>query len=249
MKNKNNYWKKVLNGDVPSRLQIALSEPIASDLVVSETHKLAVVHKEMHEILIEQNDFIWDEGWDYDLRPESNIISLKLEILERWFFYKGLNANHGWKIENVESPIRHIHLYESEEECLQPLESLITESYDQGCVWMDVEISKVEKLPSLLAALKSLEINIPIRAICNFEWDPVPVSLLTWVFDEFLINGKCMGDVEKGPNWPGMREAKMLSLAGENVTFFMSIDNRQKKDWEEKLDIWSKKNNINLILK
>ncbi len=249
MKNENNYWDKVLNGDSPSRLQIALSEPVASDLAVSETHELALAHREMHEILIEQNDFIWEEGWDYDLRPESNIISLKLEILERWFFYKGLNVDYGWNLSNIEKPIKHMHLCESQDQCSETLESLITESYDKGSVWMDVEINTVERLPSLLTGLKNLEINMPIRAICNFEWSPVPVSLLTWVFDEFLINGKCVGDIGKGPNCPGMREAKMLALAGENVTFFMPVENKEKKEWEKKLNIWSKKNNINLILR
>tara|TARA_B100000029_G_scaffold510816_1_gene603263 strand:- start:3949 stop:4695 length:747 start_codon:yes stop_codon:yes gene_type:complete len=248
MKQENNYWQKVLNGDFPSRLQIALSEPIASDLIVSKSHELAAAHKEMHEILIEQSSFIWDEGWDHDLRPESNIVSLKLEILERWFSYKGLSFDSGWSLLSVEKPKKCIRLFESEKNNFEPLEKSITKSYDKGSLWMDVQIKKIEKLPSLLMSLKNLEINIPIRAVCDFEWSPVPVSLLTWLFDEILINSKCTDDIRKGPNLPGMREAKMLSLAGENVILVMSIQDSER-EWEDKLNSWSKRNKITLLLK
>jgi|GEM_PF-2961432 len=249
MKIKRKYWQKVLDGDFPSRLQIALSEPIASDLIAVEIQELAKVHKEIHELLNEQYSSIWGEGWDYDLRPESNIISLKLEILERWFSHKGLNINSGWEVSFLENPTKHILMHEFNSMNNQNPEIKITDFYDKGAVWMDVKINDIEKFPSLLMVLKKLEINIPIRAVCDFEWDLIAVSLMTWLFDEVVIHGKFCNDLEDNLDWPGFKEAEMLSLAGENVNLVISLTRDQDQKWRKALESWSFENGVNLIIR
>ncbi|MBG98013.1 hypothetical protein CL659_02670 [bacterium] len=249
MKIKRKYWQKVLNGDLPSRLQMALSEPIASDLISVDTEELAKVHKGMHELLNEQYSSIWSEGWDYDLRPESNIVSLKLEILERWFSHKGLNINSGWGVSFFEKPTRHILMYESENRNKGNPENEITDFYDKGAAWMDVQVNDIEKFPSLLMILKKLEINIPIRAVCNLNWDLIAISLMTWLFDEVVIHGEFCNNQKDNFDWPGSREAEMLSLAGENVNLVISLTGRQDSEWKRTLDAWSFKNGVNLIIR
>ena len=249
MKIKRKYWQKVLNGDFPSRLQIALSEPIASDLIAVGTEELAKVHKEMHELLNEQYSSIWGEGWDYDLRPESNIISLKLEILERWFSHKGLNINSGWEVSFLENPTKHILMHEFNSMNNEISEGKITDFYDKGAVWMDVQINDVEKFPGLLMVLKKLEINIPIRAVCNFEWDLIAVSLMTWLFDEIVIHGQFCNDIKDHFDWPGFKEAEMLSLAGENVNLVIALTKEQDQKCRKALESWSFENGINLIIR
>ena len=127
-------------------------------------------------------------------------------------------------------------------------ESKITDFYDKGAIWMDVQINDIEKFPSLLMILKKLEINIPIRAVCNFEWDLIAVSLMTWLFDEVVIHGEC-NDAEDNFDWPGLKEAEMLSLAGENVNLVISLAKEQDQKWRKALESWGFDNGVNLIVR
>ena len=58
MKIKRKYWQKVLDGDFPSRLQISLSEPIASDLIAVEIEELAksMYYDNYKENFLEQHE-------------------------------------------------------------------------------------------------------------------------------------------------------------------------------------------------
>ena len=112
-----------------------------------------------------------------------------------------------------------------------------------------MKINDIEKFPSLLMVLKKLEINIPIRAVCDFEWDLIAVSLMTWLFDEVVIHGKFCNDLEDNLDWPGFKEAEMLSLAGENVNLVISLTRDQDQKWRKALESWSFENGVNLIIR
>lgn len=236
---------EVLAGSLLPRLQIARCQPVAADVALGGLGTLAEAHRQGCKGL-DEDLHLHDDGLVDEVAVDAALVGLKAELASRWLENHSRPRPAGWRVAAGPGPqgVEAVVLSQGGNLAGEDAARAITDGYDAGAGVLLVQDPGPGALPALLEVLGQVEVGIPVFLAGELDWPPVPLALLTWLFDRIIIRGAAPADPGRRL-WPGMREARFLARIGEEVTYMTGLPT-PAGPWRRRLDRWGRRLGITL---
>ena len=235
---------EVLAGAVLPRLQIARSHPVVADVVLGGLPALAAAHRAACAALAEDLA-LRDDGVLEEVAVDAALIDLKAELASRWLDAHPRPIASGWLVEEgIREGVSALLLEAGEGMDPREAAATVTDGFDDGARLLAVQAPGPGALPGLLELLGRVEVAMPVVLCGPLDWPPVPLALATWLFDRVIIHGG-PPDSPGRRLWPGMRAARFLARAGEEVSYRTGHPS-PAGPWQRRLRRWAGRHGVGL---